>query len=92
MAVNLPDIIGMNTKSEVPPPETDQDHPDRHLSCQEAIEPAFQAMAEMAERSGWSATEIAAALVDLADNHMLALAANAETQAELKRLKPCRKS
>ena len=88
----MPDIIGMNTKSEVAPPETDQDHPDRHLSCQEAIEPAFQAVAEMAEKSGWSATEIAAALVELADNHMLALAANAETDAKLDRLNSCRKS
>lgn len=88
----MPDIIGMNTKNEVAPPETGPDHPDRHLSCQEAIEPAFQAVAAMAERSGWDVMEVAAALVDLADNHMLALAANAETDAELDRLNSCRKS
>lgn len=81
----------MNTKSIVAPPETSPDHPDRHLSCQEAIEPAFQAMAEMAKQSGWSIMEVAAALVDLADNHILALAANAETEAELDRLNSCRK-
>lgn len=82
----------MNTKSEVAPPETGREHSDRHLSCQEAIEPAFQAVAEMAERSGWDVMEVAAALVDLADNRMLALAAIAETDAELDRLNSCRKS
>lgn len=50
------------------------------MSCQEAIEPGFHELAENAEGAGWSATEVAAALVDLADNHMLALAANAETE------------
>lgn len=92
MSVPVPDMIGMSTKERVAPPETGREHPDRHLSCQEAIEPAFQAVAEMAERSGWDAAEVAAALVDLADNHMLALAANAETEAELDRLNSCRKS
>ena len=62
-------------RSEITLPESEKNPPDRRLSCQEAIEPAFQAVAEMARRSGWSTGEIAAALVDLADNHMLALAA-----------------
>lgn len=83
----MPDIIGMNTKSEVAPPETDRDHPDRHLSCQEAIEPAFQAVVQMAERSGWGVTEVAAALIDLADNHMLACIANVETAEMIKKAK-----
>lgn len=92
MSDPVPDIIGMNTKSEVAPPETGREHPDRHLSCQEAIEPAFQELAGIAESAGWSETEVAAALVDLADNHILALAANAETDAELNRLNSCQKS
>lgn len=74
----------MNTKSEVAPPVTGRGHPDRHLSCQEAIEPAFQELAENAESAGWSSDEVAAALVDLADNHMLALVANAETDRAIK--------
>lgn len=73
-------MLAMSTTYEVAPPETGEHHPDRHLSCQEALEPGFQALAEMAEQSGWSADEIAAALVDLADNHMLARAANMETE------------
>lgn len=72
-------MLAMSTTNEIAPPEIGEHHPDRHLSCQEAIEPAFQAVAEMAERSGWSAAEIAAALVDLADNHTLARAANIVT-------------
>lgn len=69
------DMLGMSIQSETAAPESEKNRPDRHLSCQEAIEQAFQAVAEMARRSGWSTGEIAAALVDLADNHMLALAA-----------------
>lgn len=79
MAQHLPNMLAMSTTNEIAPPEIGEHHPDRHLSCQQALEPAFQAVAEMAERSGWSAAEIAAALVDLADNHMLARAANFET-------------
>ena len=49
---------------------------------QEAIEPALQAGAEMARRTGWSTGEVAAALVELADSHMLALAAKRDRPAE----------
>lgn len=73
----------MSTIIAVAPPETSRSHPDRHLACQEALEPAFQALAEAAEQSGWSGDEVAAALVDLADHHMLARAANAETEVQI---------
>lgn len=68
-------MLGMSIQSE-------KNRPDRHLSCQEAIEPALQGGAEMARRSGWSTGEIAAALVDLANNHMLDLAANRDRPAD----------
>lgn len=74
----------MSTPTTIAPPETGHDHPDRHLSCQEALEPAFQAIAQAAEQSGWSGDEVAAALVDLADHHMLARAANAETDQQIR--------
>lgn len=74
-------MLGMGIQSEIAAPESEKNRPDRHLSCQEAIEPAFQAVAEMARRSEWSTGEFAAALVDLADNHMLALAAKRDRPA-----------
>jgi len=80
-------MLAMGTTNEIAPPEIGEHHPDRHLSCQEAIEPAFQAVADMAEQSGWSAVEIVAALVDLADNHMLARAANIETEQMIEEAK-----
>jgi hypothetical protein len=57
-----------------PPPEGD--HPDRFLRCQEAMEDAFARIGEAAAAVGWSEEEIAAALVELADNFMLAMLAN----------------
>lgn len=81
-----PIFIAMSTQTDIAPPETRPDHPDRHLACQEAIEPSFQALADQAVETGWSSDEVAAALVDLADNHMLALAANTETDERIRRL------
>jgi hypothetical protein len=51
-------------------------HPDRFLHCQEQMETAFTAMVEAAVLSGWHPEEVAAALVELADNHMLAVLAH----------------
>ena len=62
-------------------PKPDADISDRTLDCEFAMEPAFQALAEAAERVGWAPADVASALVNLADNHVLARAANAETDA-----------
>ncbi|MDW9620210.1 hypothetical protein [Sinorhizobium meliloti] len=51
-------------------------HPDRHLDCEEAIADMFQAVAAAAEAVGWTRHETAAALISLAENHALAIAAN----------------
>ena len=68
-----------------PKPETDIS--DRTLDCEFALEPAFQALAEAAERVGWRAEDVASALVNLADCHVLARAANADTDAMIERVR-----
>lgn len=40
-------------------------HPDRDLDCRDALEPAFQALRKRAEELGWSAGEVARALLAL---------------------------
>ncbi|MBP1873566.1 hypothetical protein J2Z19_003281 [Ensifer adhaerens] len=62
----------------IPAPKHPKSHPDRDLLCQEAIEAEFQSLADRAEASGWSREEVATALMELADNHFLAMNANAE--------------
>jgi hypothetical protein len=58
-------------------------HPDRFLQCQEAMEDAVLAAAEAARLAGWTTEEVAAALVELADNHMLSVLANRDLSREL---------
>ncbi|WP_075856506.1 hypothetical protein [Rhizobium hainanense] len=62
-------------------------HPDRFLKCQEAMEDALETVAASATSAGWSPEEVAAALVELADNHMLALLANSDLARDLAALK-----
>ena len=57
------------------------DHPDRHVSCQFALRAAFVQVAARAVASSWNEREVAAALVDLADNHMLSLITLGELKA-----------
>ena len=71
----------------IPAPKPETDISDGTLDCEFAMEPAFQALAEAAERAGWAAADVASALVNLADNHMLARAANAETDAMIERVR-----
>jgi hypothetical protein len=59
------------------------DHPDRFLCCQEALDGAFSSIGDAAVAAGWSDEEVAAALVELADNYMLALIANRSLDGEL---------
>lgn len=66
------------------PPRSSLPYPDRHLECQEAIEARIVAVIDEGRGAGWSVSEIAAALIDLADNLMLADAANAETAQRIK--------
>jgi len=67
----------------ITPPRSSTQDPDRLLDCQMAMEDAFQQLAEAAEAVGWTADEVALALVELAGNHVLARMANAETSAAI---------
>ncbi|MBW6426017.1 hypothetical protein KX729_32085 [Rhizobium sp. XQZ8] len=67
--------------ADVSAPKLPITHPDRHLSCQEAIDTAFHALASQTEDAGWRKEEVAAALVDLADCHMLSKAAVMDSES-----------
>lgn len=67
-----------------PPSEA---HPDRLLRCQEALEDAVLAAVDAVSLAGWTPEEVAAALIELADNHMLSLLANRDLASELAALK-----
>lgn len=67
----------------IPGPRRISDISDRLLECEEALERAFQDLVERAERAGWDTIEITVALQSLADHHMLATAANAETDWQI---------
>jgi hypothetical protein len=67
--------------SDIPPPTVSADHPDRNVSCQLALHSAFMQFAARAIAAGWNEREVAAALVDLADNHMLGLISTTEVEA-----------
>ena len=67
----------------IPRPRALSEHPDHFLNCQEAIADAFRKLAEQAVMAGWGETEVAGALVDIADCHMLSLASNLETERML---------
>jgi len=62
-----------------PVPRTQSEHPDHFLNCQEAISDAFRHWPASVV-AGWGETEVAGALVDIADCHMLLLASNLETE------------
>jgi hypothetical protein len=77
--------VGQNLRhfamSDILPPAVPDDHPDRHVSCQFALHAAFLQIAGRAVAAGWNEREVAAALVDLADNHMLGLISTTEVEA-----------
>ena len=67
-------------------PKVPINNPARRLQCQQAIEHVFEEVAEQAERSGWSGDEVASALIDLANRHILGRAAKAEKAAMVERV------
>jgi hypothetical protein len=68
----------------IEPPKVAAHHPDRGIDCEFALEAAFQALVNTAEMAGWSATEVSAALISLADAHELGRRANAETDEQIR--------
>ena len=59
-------------------------YPDRRIDCQFAMEGRFLELIDDAEDAGWSAEEAVAALIDLADNHVLGLKANEDTDRQIR--------
>jgi hypothetical protein len=55
------------------PPLVPEEHPDRQLWWEFALQAEFLMVAQRARELGWGEREIAAALVKLADHNMLAL-------------------
>ncbi len=73
--------------SEIPPPQVDENDPDRFISCQDALHPEFQDFVGRAVAAGWRPQEVLVAMIELADNQALMMEANAEVEAALKVLK-----
>lgn len=67
----------------ITPPRTAEPYPDRDLDCQMAAEDAFQELIEAIVAAGWAPDEVAQAVAALADNHIKAREANAETNAAI---------
>lgn len=55
-------------------------YPDRDLDCQQALEDTFRTVLGLAERSGWTRLEAAAAIQELAFNHLAMEDANTQTE------------
>lgn len=66
---------------EIGPPSRSDDDPDRHLKCQEALQFVFDDVLLAAQAAGWHEREVVAALIDLADNHLLGLREAQETSS-----------
>ncbi|CDZ52338.1 Hypothetical protein NGAL_HAMBI1189_44350 [Neorhizobium galegae bv. officinalis] len=72
---------------DIPPPTVPADNENRHLFCQMAIEIPLQDLIQTAVRAGWDEPEVLTAIIEVADNLMLAHGSNAELDALLKALK-----
>jgi hypothetical protein len=62
----------------IPNPEVPAKDPDRHLMCQMVIEQHVQGIVDGATHVGWRPAEVLTAIIEVADNLMLAEACNAE--------------
>ncbi len=59
-------------------PVVSPDHPDRHAHCQESLREVFQSVVDRAMAAGWGEPEVASAIVELAENHLLTTASGTE--------------
>lgn len=71
----------------VPNPEVPAKDPDRHLMCQMAIEQHVQGIVDQAKHAGWRPAEVLTAIIEVADNLMLAEACNDELDQLLQNLR-----
>lgn len=65
------------------PPRFPAGHPDRFVDLQEMVEPAVAAVITSGTDAGWTTAELAAAIIEVADNLMLADAENRRTNEEI---------
>jgi len=72
---------------EISPPDVPRDDPDRFIRCQDALHIAFASLVDRAVTAGWRPDEVLTALIEVADNHALMLAANADLESALLVLK-----
>jgi hypothetical protein len=71
----------------VRPPKTALPYIDRYLDCQMAAEDAFRGLVDAIVSAGWTEDEAAYAVTGLAQAHLLARAANEQTEAEIRSLR-----
>ena len=64
-------------------PKYSVDHPARVLDRKKAIGHEFRALAERAEQSGWTMSEIALALSELVDGYFLIAVNDLETDVDV---------
>ena len=62
------------------------DHPDLHLDCEFALEPAFQELLRESVRAGWDESLASRALLGLAKANLAGLEADDQTQTDLEAL------
>jgi len=62
-------------------PFVTDDDPDRYIRCQDALQAAFRDLVSAATDVGWSEREVLSAIADLAEDHLLAMDANANSSA-----------
>ncbi|MBA8835184.1 hypothetical protein [Rhizobium leguminosarum] len=75
---------------EIYPPDLPKDDPDRFIRCQDALHLAFAAFVDRAIAAGWRTDEVLTTIIELADNHALMLAADADLEGALTVLKKTR--
>jgi len=73
--------------TEITAPYVTQDDPDRPIRCQDALNAAVQELVGQATAVGWSDRETLAAIIEIADNSLLSLAANDDSELLIALLK-----
>lgn len=69
------------------PPRRSEQYPDRDIDCQEAADVAFRELWDNMAAAKWGSEEIAAALLELTDNHLTALRMNDKTGEDIRKAK-----
>jgi hypothetical protein len=64
-------------------PKHPEDHPDRVIDCEFAMEPMFQAMAVEALAAGWTEEDVSSAMLNLAAAQIRAMTAERKTAADI---------